>query len=139
MRHGLPRRHVVAGLTALGFFGLAPRIGVAQAASSEQSASSLAERLAIYAHSLRYDDLDAATIEQVKSHLIDTLGCGIAAFDEKPVQICRDVVLATAVGTSTIIGINRRATPDYATFANGAAFRYYDLNDVYTGNNFNTC
>jgi 2-methylcitrate dehydratase len=133
MRHGLPRRHVVAGLTALGCFGLAPRIGMAQSASSEQSASSLAERLAIYAHSLRYDDLDTATIEQVKSHLIDTLGCGIAAFDEKPVQICRDVVLATAVGTSTIIGINRRATPDYATFANGAAFRYYDRNDVYTG------
>ena len=133
MRHELPRRHVVTGLAALGFSGLAPRAGVAQAASSAQSASSLAERLAIYADSLRYDDLDAATIERVKSHLIDTLGCGIAAFDEKPVQTCRDIVLATSGGVSTVIGTNRRATPDFAAFANGAAFRYYDLNDVYTG------
>jgi hypothetical protein len=38
----------------------------------------LAERLAAYANSLRYEDLDAATIERVKTHLIDTLGCGIA-------------------------------------------------------------
>ena len=49
-----------------------------------------AERLAAYAHNLRYSDLDAATIERVKSHLIDTLGCGIAALDEEPVRHCRE-------------------------------------------------
>ncbi len=91
----------------------------------------LAERLAAYADRLRYDDLDAATIERVKSHVIDTLGCGIAAFDERPVRICRDVALAHAGGVSSVIGTNRRTTADLATFANGAAFRYYDLNDVY--------
>jgi 2-methylcitrate dehydratase PrpD len=36
----------------------------------------LAEKLAAYADRLRYEDLDAATIERVKSHVIDTLGCG---------------------------------------------------------------
>jgi 2-methylcitrate dehydratase len=93
----------------------------------------LAERLAAYADRLRYDELDAATIERVKSHVIDTLGCGIAAFDERPVRICRDVALAHAGGVSSVIGTNRRAMPDLAAFANGAAFRYYDLNDVYVG------
>ena len=92
----------------------------------------LAERLAAYADGLRYDDLDAATIERVKTHVIDTIGCGIGAFDERPVGICRNVALA-ADGNATIIGTNRRTTPDLAAFANGAAFRYFDFNDTYVG------
>src|SRR5260370_35747688 len=42
-----------------------------------------------------------------------------------------DVALAVGVGSSAIIGTNRRTTPDLATFANGAAARCLDLNDVY--------
>jgi 2-methylcitrate dehydratase len=100
---------------------------------SKQTARPLAERLADYAAGLRYDDLDAATIERAKAHFIDTLGCGIAAFNEGPVRTCRDILLSTAGGASTIIGTSRRTTPDLATFANGAAFRYYDMNDTYVG------
>jgi 2-methylcitrate dehydratase len=113
------------------------RIATAQVApppqSSERPTRLLAEQLAAYADGLRYDDLDAKTIERVKAHLIDTLGCGIAAFEERPVRICRDVALAVGNGGSTVIGTSRRTTPDLAAFANGAAFRYYDLNDVYVG------
>ena len=93
----------------------------------------LAERLAAYAYGLHYDDLDEETIERVKAHLIDTLGCGLAAFDEQPVRICRDVALASGGGGATVIGTTRRAAPDLATFANGVAFRYLDLNDAYAG------
>src|SRR5262249_22715755 len=78
------------------------------------------------------EDLDSATVERVKSHVIDTLGCGIAAFDERPVRICREVALAVA-GGATVIGTKRRTTVDLASFANGAALRYYDLNDAYVG------
>ena len=60
---------------------------------SQQAVRPLAERLADYADRLRYDDLDAATIERVKSHVVDTIGCGIAAFDEAPVRICREIAL----------------------------------------------
>jgi 2-methylcitrate dehydratase len=129
----IPRRNVVAGIAALGFCGVARRAAAAPVAPSESPGQTLAERLAVYANGLRYEDIDAATIERVKSHLIDTLGCGIAAFDERPVRICRDVALAAAGGTSTVIGTDRRTTPDLASFANGAAFRYYDLNDTYVG------
>jgi 2-methylcitrate dehydratase len=52
--------------------------------SSEPRETPLAERLAAYADGLRYDDLDDATIERVKVHVVDSLGCGLAAFDEKP-------------------------------------------------------
>jgi 2-methylcitrate dehydratase len=102
----------------------------------ERSTHPLADRLAAYADRLRYDDLDAATVERVKSHVIDTLGCAIAAFDEAPVRICRDVALAPTDGVSTVIGTNRRSTPELASFANGAAFRYYDLNDTYASTSF---
>jgi 2-methylcitrate dehydratase len=125
--------HLASGLTA---FPMLSRIAVAQnhptAPASELPQRALAERLAVYAHGLRYDDLDAATVERVKIHVIDTIGCGIGAWDERPVRICREVALAVA-GPATVIGTNRRTTPDLAAFANGAAFRYLDFNDSYVG------
>ena len=99
---------------------------------SEQRERPLGDRLATYAHGLRYEDLDAATIERVKTHVIDTIGCGIGALDERPVRICREVALAVP-GPATIIGTDRRSTPDLAAFANGAAARYLDFNDTYVG------
>src|ERR1700680_1524885 len=132
----LPRRaflQLAAGAVAL---PVASRIASAQdhptQRPSDQPVRPLAERLAAYADGLRYDDIDAATIERVKTHVIDTIGCGIGAFDEKPVGICRNVALAVG-GHSTIIGTDRRTTPDLAAFANGAAFRYFDFNDTYVG------
>jgi 2-methylcitrate dehydratase len=118
-RQFLPLASSVVALPALSRFSWA------------QTTRPLAERLANYAHRLRYDDLDAATVEQVKTLVIDTLGCGIAAFDEKPVRICRAVALAVGDGVSTVIGTNRRSTPDLSSFANGAAFRCGEMNDVY--------
>jgi 2-methylcitrate dehydratase len=124
MAYSISRRRALSGAAALGLLSLAPR--------AHSQAAALAERLAAYAHDLRYEDLDAATVERVKAHVIDTVGCGIAALDERPVRICRDVALAVS-GTATVIGTGRRTTVDLATFANGAAFRYYDLNDAYVG------
>jgi 2-methylcitrate dehydratase len=100
-------------------------------AARADSKTPLAERLADYALALKFDMLDAATVEQVKSLIVDSMACAIAAFDERPVRICRDLALAPADGPSTVIGTARRTTPDLAAFANGAAIRYYDLNDAY--------
>ena len=91
----------------------------------------LAERLADYALALKFERLDAATVEQTKSLIVDSMACAVAAFDERPVRICRDLALVPAGGASTVIGTTRRTTPDLASFANGAAIRYYDLNDAY--------
>src|SRR5882724_2143196 len=110
--------------------GAALAAGVPQAAPAETTRP-LAERLADYAERLRYDDLDAATVERVKVHVVDTLGCGIAALDEPPVRICREIALAPGNGVATVIGAGKRSTAELASFANGAAFRYYDLNDSY--------
>jgi 2-methylcitrate dehydratase len=123
--------HLAAGASA---FPLAWSVARADDAAFPVHRSPLAARLAAYADRLRYDDLDDATVESVKVHIIDALGCGLAAFDEKPVRICRGVALANGNGGSaTIIGTALRASPDLAAFANGAAIRYLDLNDAYVG------
>src|SRR4029077_448739 len=72
------------------------------------------------------------TIERVKTLLIDTIGCGVGAWDEKPVRACREIAFSTA-GPATIIGTPRRAATELAAFANAAAFRYLDFNDTYVG------
>jgi 2-methylcitrate dehydratase len=99
---------------------------------STADAVPLARRLAGYALNLRYEDIDPATIERIKIHLIDSLGCGIGALSEPAVKICREIALPVA-GMSTIIGTNHRTTPDLAAFANGAAIRSLDFNDTYIG------
>lgn len=123
----ISRRNIVAGIAALCVHGFARKVRAAETRP-------LAERLAAYAAALRYEDLDGATIERVKSHVIDTLGCGIAAFDERPVRVCREIA-QTVQGAATIIGTTRKTSPDLAAFANGAAGRYYDLNDIYVSGN----
>ena len=130
----IPRRRFLR--LAAGALPVAAQVGRAQAPvppAAETHKVPLAERLASYAAALRYDDLDDATIERVKVHLIDSIGCALAAFDEKPVRICRDVALAGGAGGATIIGTTRQTAPDLAAFANCAAFRYLDLNDAYVG------
>lgn len=132
----LPRRAFLRLATGAAALPAVSKFAAAQnqpaPSPSEPFVRPLAERLAAYADGLRYEDIDAVTIERVKTHVIDTIGCGIGAFDEKPVGICRDVALAVS-GNATIIGTDRRTTPDLASFVNGAAFRYLDFNDAYTG------
>src|SRR5712691_4463949 len=83
MLHPIPRRRVIAGVAALGLWGLAPGVFSAEPGATKSPARPPAYRLAAYTHGPGYDDLDAPTIERVKSHFIDTIGCGIAAFDER--------------------------------------------------------
>jgi 2-methylcitrate dehydratase len=129
------RRHFIASLGALAASaaaaGLAPALAQSLPGAGQRN---LAQRLAAYAAALRYEDLDDTTVELAKTHLADALGCGVAAFAEKPVKIARTVALAQGGnGTATVLGTRLRTSPDLATFANGAAMRYYDLNDVYAG------
>jgi 2-methylcitrate dehydratase len=125
----LSRRHAIAGLAGA-LLVAATRAG--RSAETAAGESFIADRLAAYADALTFADLDAATIEAAKAHLIDSLGCAMVALDEGPVRICREVAFA-AQGPSTIIGTERKSTPDLAAFANGVAVRYFDYNDVYVG------
>ena len=126
----LSRRGALARIGAAGLLSVAPR--VVMAAASGPAARPLAEQLAVYADSLRFEDLDAATVERVKVHVVDTIGCGIGALDEPAIRVCRDIALGVS-GNATVIGTKARTSVDLAAFANGAAFRLLDFNDTYTG------
>jgi 2-methylcitrate dehydratase len=127
----IPRRSLLAGMAAAGFSASARSVEGPQSSRPQASERPLADRLAAYAERLSYRDIGATTLEAVKVLVVDAFGCAIAAFDERPVGICREIAAATAGGSSTILGTHRRTTPDLAAFANAAAIRYYDLNDVY--------
>ena len=132
--------HLGAGATALPFAVTMPAILASQHAEAAtipaaNGAPPLARRLADYALGLRYEDLNQATIERVRIHLIDSLGCGIAALNEGAVRICREIALPVS-GPSTVIGTASRTTAELAAFANGAAIRYLDFNDTYAGKTF---
>jgi len=113
-----------------------PEIGRTQSKLTERSFT-VAQQLAQYAYTLRYQDLDPATVEAVKGHLLDSLACAVAAFDEKPVEIARriaqDSLPADRAKGATLIGTEIKSTVDLATFANGSAIRQLDLNDLYVG------
>lgn len=93
----------------------------------------LARRLANYVYSAGIADLDSATIERTKVHLLDSLGCGLAAFHERTVSAVRELALASGGDAATLIGTSRRATLEWATFANGSGIRADDINDAYVG------
>jgi 2-methylcitrate dehydratase len=100
-------------------------------ASTPLAPADLATHLAAYADALQYEDLDERTIEAVKCHFADALGCALSAAGEGPVQIARRVALATGKGDATLIGTRDKTSAEMASFVNGAAIRHYDFNDIY--------
>ncbi|HVH15207.1 MAG TPA: MmgE/PrpD family protein [Candidatus Angelobacter sp.] len=92
----------------------------------------LAEKLSEYVHSINYDAVPENVIHETKKRIIDSLGCGIGAFNEGPVKISRKVAEAARDPKgSTFIGTRKRTTPDLAAFVNGIMVRYFDYNDTY--------
>jgi 2-methylcitrate dehydratase len=128
----LDRRVLLAGLS-----GLAAAPALAQRAPAAVKSGTnevpLARRLANYIDSIHVADLDPSTIERTKVHLLDSLGCGLAAFKEGTVSGVRELAFASGGNVATIIGTKRRATLEWAAFANGAGIRADDINDVYVG------
>ena len=130
----VPRRNVVAGMAALGLCGLARGPAAAQGASEQSPGRPLAERLAAYAdrsalrRSRRRDrrgrqDRISSTRSAAGSRRSTSGRCASAATSRSP----------PAAAPPPSSAPNRRTSPDLAAFANGVAFRYYDLNDIYVG------
>ncbi len=92
----------------------------------------LADRMADWAGALRYQDLPAPVVHEVKRRVLDSLGCAYGAYDAEPSVVARKVAgRLTADPGSTLLGSAHRAPPDWAAFANGCMVRYLDYNDTY--------
>jgi len=92
----------------------------------------LSERLAEYSASISYGDLDERVVLEAKKRLIDSVGCAIGAFRERPVAAVRRLASERyRAGDSTVLGTRVKVTPDMAALANGLMVRYFDYNDTY--------
>ncbi len=91
----------------------------------------LADCLAAFAISTRYEDLPAAVVAEAKRRLLDAFACAAGALGEPAPTIARRVA-ATMRGEpgAALIG-GGRSSADWAAFANGVHIRYLDCNDTY--------
>jgi 2-methylcitrate dehydratase len=96
----------------------------------------LTRKLAEYAVGFRPESLNAALVETIVDHIIDAMGCAVAAVNEAPARIARDVAMESEgvrVGAS-VIGLAARVPPDQAAFCNAVMSRCLDFNDTFNGN-----
>ena len=90
------------------------------------------EYLSDYACRLTYEDLSPEAVHQVKRTLVDTLGCGVGAFDSEPASIARRMASRVQGNPpARILGTAQESSTDLAAFANTVLVRYLDCNDAY--------
>ena len=87
------------------------------------------ESLAKYAARASFADLSSRSREQLPVHILDSIGCCIAALGSGPIEACRaQVTDFGGDGPCTLIG-GGKANPIFATFWHTALVRYVDFMD----------
>jgi len=88
--------------------------------------------LASYASSLRFEQLPASAVHELKRRLIDALGCGIGGYASEPAAIARKMAAAASgEPPARVLGAGAVTSMEMATFANAVMVRYLDCNDTY--------
>ena len=90
----------------------------------------LADDLAAFTLSTRFEDLPGAVVNEARRRLIDAFGCAAGALIEPASGIARTVAQSVGGDAAGLIG-GGRSTADWAAFANGVHIRYLDCNDTY--------
>lgn len=93
----------------------------------------IARRMAQWAKALRYEDLPAKTVHEVKRRIVDSLATTLGAYSSDPARIVREKALSIKDpgAKASLWGTSHKTLPELATFANGAMVRYLDYNDTY--------
>ncbi len=93
----------------------------------------IAGTIARWAKALRYEDLPAKTIHEVKRRVIDSIATTLGAYHSHPAKIVREKAMAVndPSAKAAVWGTKHRTLPELAAFANGAMVRYLDYNDTY--------
>jgi 2-methylcitrate dehydratase len=104
----------------------------AEAKPGTSEPGSVAETLASFAVSLRYEDLPADVVRTAKRTILDTIGCAIGSYAAGPSQIAVKLAAGvTARQGATVFCSGIKSSQELATFANGVMVRYLDFNDGY--------
>ncbi len=92
-----------------------------------------AQRLAHFATSLAFDDLPAEVVEAVKLHLLDTLGCGLAAHALEVGTHARAAMAELGGdGDASVIGLPSGLPAANAAFANATICHGLDFDDTHS-------
>jgi 2-methylcitrate dehydratase len=91
----------------------------------------LANRLAEYAHRLRYEDLPSPVVHETKRRFIDSFATAVGAMDAEAAHIARRVALRQSGQPAAGLLGGGQSNVEWATFVNGLLIRYLDYNDTY--------
>lgn len=91
----------------------------------------LAERLAAFALSTRFEDLPPEVVTESRRRLMDSFACASGALVEPAPSIARKVAARYRPEPGVAVFGGGRSAPDWAAFANGVHIRYLDCNDTY--------
>jgi 2-methylcitrate dehydratase len=91
-------------------------------------------KIADFASKLSYEDLPPEVVHQCTRLIVDTLCCGIAAFNAEPSKIARKLAMRVSVdGGAQVLGTTHRTLPELAAFANSVMCRFIEGNDTFPG------
>jgi 2-methylcitrate dehydratase len=93
---------------------------------------SIARTIAQFALKLKYEDLPAEVIHEVKRYLYDSVGCAYGSFKTNDVNWLKDIY-ETMGGAeeATLIGFGKKMPAVNATLVNSLMIRALDFNDIY--------
>lgn len=104
-----------------------------QGAAAPRAQQTVAERLASFAVSLSNAEIPEKVRKKAKLHMLDALGCGIAARAADEQGPARAVALRRAApGSCATIGASQRVDALTASFVNGALVQAMDYDDTHT-------
>ncbi len=92
----------------------------------------LAQIMADYAFSLRYDSIPKEVISAARRHLADSMACALGAYNTAAAQAVRRYAVEQGRrGDATIMGTKQKVPLALAALVNGTMVRYLDANDIY--------
>jgi 2-methylcitrate dehydratase len=91
----------------------------------------LAEQLAEYSCSLRFDDLPAAAVHEAKRRFIDSFATAVGAMGSDAYAIAKRCALRVQGNPGASLLGGGKSSAEWATFVNGIVIRYLDYNDTY--------
>lgn len=96
-------------------------------------ADTLVEQLAVFAASVRFEDMPREDVAAIRRLVLDTLGCALGAVGCAPVRLLAPMLRppSNAQDAATLIGSGQCVALADAILHNGALVRYLDFMDVY--------
>jgi 2-methylcitrate dehydratase len=91
----------------------------------------LAEQLAAFVLRMRYEDISASAVQQLKIHTLDAIGCAIGAMDAPPIKALHAQLEDFGGNPRTSLIGGGKTSPVLAAFYNSALERYLDFMDSF--------